>query len=278
MLKENFRIKESSNKVAVYVTLLFVMLFLFMRIPFMPTGKVRSTSQIIEGIDNRWEYGMGWEYIDRYLSYGTELYGRLGYDPRIKMSEHDKFYDINGGSKKDLSRAIDGFFNAIPFGMSFGTGLSAKSEEDFIQEIESIKILYGTTYGASNKDFIISFGFYFGSILPSLLIPLVCWIIYWSNKANYNRQKQSKLNKIKSSKYGSDFNSKEQMLNDLRSKNNLTDEEYIIKYHNLIDENCKLIDKDWVEERKTQKQIELKNALESGLITQDEYTSKMKSI
>ena len=135
----------------------------------------------------------------------------------------------------------------------------------------------------------IPFSVIFGYFLGSSVLPLIFWVIYFIidsvQKVEIRELAQYKMNKISSSEYGQDFTSKLKTLNELHNLGAISLEEFELKKQNLILRTEFLISKteellNYSNDSITyQTQIQkLKDAVEDGLISEEEYLLKVKKI
>jgi uncharacterized membrane protein len=135
----------------------------------------------------------------------------------------------------------------------------------------------------------IPFSYIFGCFLGSSVLPLIFWVIYFIinsvQKVEIRELAQYKMNKISSSEYGQDFTSKLKSLNELHSLGAISLEEFELKKQNLLLRTEFLISKteellNYSNDSITyQTQIQkLKDAVEDGLISEEEYLLKVKKI
>lgn len=95
--------------------------------------------------------------MSRYLTYGSKVYGQLGFDP---TRDNNKFYNSKTGGKDDISRAFEGSLKLAKIGFSdtfaFGTLGNKNSSFDFEKTMND----YGSTRGGFS-------GFFSNTLLSS---------------------------------------------------------------------------------------------------------------
>lgn len=138
------------------------------------------------------------------------------------------------------------------------------------------------------------FAYIFGIFLSCLFIPIILWLLYFIIKyRNKNEVKKSKIELIKSikssPKIGNEFSKKENSLIELKRLGILSDIEFNEKLQTIHIEYIKIwskeqdnINRNKKKEQEEQKikeiTLKLKEALNEGTITKDEYNDKIKGI
>jgi len=80
--------------------------------------------------------------LDRYLSYGTKTFGKLGYDPYVDNSE---LYNANTHWTQDITRAWIGMQKLSGVGFTDTFGFGVFSSDDSHKNFEKIMDTYGST-------------------------------------------------------------------------------------------------------------------------------------
>ena len=80
--------------------------------------------------------------IDRYMSYGTDVYGQLGYSPE---ADNSKIYNDNTDGWADITRALMGFNKLSNIGITDTFGLGAFKADDSPQSFKKVMDTYGST-------------------------------------------------------------------------------------------------------------------------------------
>jgi len=84
--------------------------------------------------------------IDRYMSYGSETFGKLGYSPH---RDNSKLYNENTHWSADISRAYTGMLKLAGVGRSDTFAFGAFSEKDSHKTFDKIMSTYGSTRGGA---------------------------------------------------------------------------------------------------------------------------------
>jgi hypothetical protein len=91
--------------------------------------------------------------LDRYLSYGTETYGKLGYNPFVGAAGRDETYNANTSASTDVTRAWTGMWKLAGVGFqdtfAFGAFADAERHKDF----ENIMSTYSSSRGGGGTQF-----------------------------------------------------------------------------------------------------------------------------
>jgi hypothetical protein len=104
------------------------------------------TSQKADPVFGNAGFGASFDFagkdIDRYVSYGSKTYGKLGYDP---FRDNSKFYNQNTDASADIQRAYTGMWKlaGVGFRDTFAFGASAGSEAH--KEFDQVMSTYGST-------------------------------------------------------------------------------------------------------------------------------------
>jgi hypothetical protein len=134
------------------------------------------------------------------------------------------------------------------------------------------------------------FAYIFGIFLSCLFIPIILWLLYFIIKyQNKNEVKNSKIRLIKSIKsfpnLGDEFTKKENSLIELKELGVLSNIEFEEKLQKILDEYIRTwneeqnkINRKQKKEQEDQKTFILKKALNEGLISKEEYDSKIEEI
>ena len=122
-----------------------------------------------------------------------------------------------------------------------------------------------------------------GELLGVSMIPLAFWIIYglvvFSHKNTLIKLKQEKIDKINSrAPISKDFNSKLNALKELLDVKAITQLEFEAKKKLLIRETERLVIADENLILKQQQVKKLEEALNKGVITEEEYRTKLDSL
>ena len=80
--------------------------------------------------------------VDRYLSYGSSTYGKLGYDPFI---DNNEFYNQNVTASQDIQRAATGLWKLAGVGFRDTFAFGATASKGMHKEFEQIMSTYGST-------------------------------------------------------------------------------------------------------------------------------------
>jgi uncharacterized membrane protein len=263
------------------ITVIFSVLFII-RISTAP--HTRSTKEIVKDQEGTWNS------IDRYLSYGSFIYGKYGFDP---YRDNSTFYNNNTSPENDISRARDARFKTIGIGFINTIFMTPGSDKDLINEIEKIKATYGSTrVGATGAraNSIIDSGFTIGAFICCFIIPVICWIVYLVQLSNIKSAKKREANSLENEKQrqlNSILNSKEteieykeklEALNKLKEVNGLSMDEYNEKANSLREMlYSKIVEEKSILQSK-EKQQALEEALKKGVITEEEYEQKRNKI
>jgi hypothetical protein len=86
--------------------------------------------------------------LGRYLTYGSQIYGKLGYNPFRDNSEH---YNDNTSASVDLQRAWDGMWKLAGVGWSDTFGFGMFGAEDNHKDFEQIMSDYSSTRGGKTQ-------------------------------------------------------------------------------------------------------------------------------
>ena len=122
-----------------------------------------------------------------------------------------------------------------------------------------------------------------GAFLGAFIIPLILWSIYFIVKNNHNN-KLIKLNQLSITKisetdnFGPDFNVKLKVLKDLLDVKAITLEEFEAKKKLLIRDTERLVIADENAKLKQQQLKKLEEALNTGLIAEEEYRTKVDKL
>lgn len=95
--------------------------------------------------------------IDRYMSYGTDVYGQLGYSPE---ADNSKIYNDNTDGWADITRALMGFNKLSTIGVTDTFGLGVFKADDSPQSFKKVM----DTYGSTRED---AFGFWSNTALSA---------------------------------------------------------------------------------------------------------------
>ena len=80
--------------------------------------------------------------VDRYVSYGSEIYGKLGYNPFIDNSQ---FYNSNTSASADIQRAYTGMWKLAGVGFRDTFAFGATANKDMHKEFGQVMSTYGST-------------------------------------------------------------------------------------------------------------------------------------
>ena len=87
-------------------------------------------------------YDFAGKDIDRYLTYGSTTYGKLGYDP---FRDNANFYNQNTDASADLQRAWTGMWKLAGVGFKDTFGFGAAASDDAHKEFDQVMSNYGST-------------------------------------------------------------------------------------------------------------------------------------
>lgn len=87
-------------------------------------------------------YDFAGKDIDRYLTYGSETYGKLGYDP---FRDNAEFYNQNTSAGADLQRAWTGMWKLAGVGFRDTFAFGATASDDAHKEFKQVMDNYGST-------------------------------------------------------------------------------------------------------------------------------------
>jgi hypothetical protein len=91
--------------------------------------------------------------LDRYLSYGTETYGKLGYNPFIGAQGRDEVYNDNTGIFTDVSRAWTGMWKLAGIGFQDTFAFGAFADEDRHKDFDKVMQTYSSSRGGGTQFF-----------------------------------------------------------------------------------------------------------------------------
>jgi hypothetical protein len=89
--------------------------------------------------------------VSRYLTYGTETFGKLGYDPVKESQKLDELYNANTHWSKDLGRAWDGMWKLAGVGFKDTFAFGATAGSDAHKEFDKVMQDYSSTRGGATQ-------------------------------------------------------------------------------------------------------------------------------